>query len=142
MYTGSIKIVIDDTYSLQSAVFADETGAEPTLNETGKRDILEQVLARLGIRELITQIDGKTTKVQILDSAGKQIVLSITNQVDINDAGERDWGCAAHVLVDGVLSGHFSFDTTCPLFCDIETINGILQSLGIEIEMEFLGSAV
>lgn len=142
MNTVRVKITVDEIDSLKSAVLTDETGAAWTLIDAGNGDILEQVLARLGYRALISQVDGEKTKEKILGSTGKEIVLSIRNDVDVDDAGERDWGIAAHVLVDGVLLGRFSFDTTCPLYREIETANGILKALGIEIQMEFPASAV
>ena len=106
------------------------------------KDLLEQVLARLGFRTLITQCDGKKTDERILGSTGNEMILSIRNHIEGNEPGEREWSCVAHVLVDGVDSGYFSFDTTSPLYHDFEKMDGILKSIGIEVDMDFGFSAL
>ena len=137
MYPARMKMRVDRG-APERIIFTDKSGIEKTVIETDKNDVLEELLATLGFKALVTQVDGEKTREKSLNNVGKTIILSITNQVEIDAAGERDWGCLAHVLVDGVVLGRFSFDTTSPLFHDVETAHGILKSLGIEIEIEDL----
>lgn len=142
MYPARVRIAVEDLTPI-SAAFVDKLGVETARLEADKsKDLLEQVLARLGFRTLITQCDGKKTDEKILGSTGNEMILSIRNHIEGNEPGEREWSCVAHVLVDGVDSGYFSFDTTSPLYHDFEKMDGILQSIGIEVDMDFGFSAL
>lgn len=141
MYPARVRIAVEDLTPI-SAAFVDTLGVETARLEADKsKDLLEQVLARLGFRTLITQCDGKKTDEKILRSTGNEMILSIRNHIEGNEPGEREWSCVAHVLVDGVDSGYFSFDTTTPLYHDFEKMDGILQSIGIEVDLDFGSSA-
>lgn len=137
MFPAHVRIVVENLTPI-SAAFSDAFGTELFRFENGEGDdLLERSLARLGFRTLITQVDGKRTGERILSSAGKEMILSISNHIEGDEPGEREWSCVAHVLVDGVDSGRFDFDTTSPLYHDFEKIDGILKSIGIEVEMDF-----
>ena len=141
MYPARVRIVVEDLTPI-SAVFSDESGGETSHLESGNGDdLLQQLLAHLGFRTLITQVDGKNTDEKILNGVGKEMILSIRNHIEGNEPGEQEWSCVAHVLVDGFDSGYFSFDTTSPLYHDFEKIDGILLSTGIEVDMDFGSSA-
>ena len=141
MYPARVRIVVEDLTPV-SAVFSDAFGLETSHFASGKgEDLLERLLTHLGFRMLITQCDGKKTDEKILGATGNEMILSIRNHIEGNEPGEREWSCVAHVLVDGVDSGYFSFDTTSPLYHDFEKMDGILQSIGIEVDMDFGSSA-
>lgn len=90
----------------------------------------------MGFRSFKKIIDGETIAKTNLLETGRELTVAIKNDLNFgNDSEDREWSVIANVLVDDIKIGHFLFDTADPVCHELEEVIGVLNAMGIEVNV-------
>jgi len=102
----------------------------------GRCGVLRTLLQHMGFRSFKKIIDGETIENTGLHETGRELTVAVKNDLNVGDDSEdREWSVIANVLVDDIKIGHFLFDTADPVCHELEEVIGVLNAMGIEVNV-------